>query len=85
MRCVECGHEIKDGAVFCIRCGAMQVSKDGNREAVGRTASAGSTGSRNVKTFEPTPKRGGGGVILHPSVFCGAAGEHEQQQRAHSG
>lgn len=30
MKCIECGHELKDGAVFCIRCGAMQVSMDGS-------------------------------------------------------
>lgn len=29
MKCIECGHELKDGAIFCIRCGAMQVSMDG--------------------------------------------------------
>ena len=31
MKCIECGHELKDGAIFCIRCGAMQVSMDGKR------------------------------------------------------
>lgn len=30
MKCIECGHELKDGAIFCIRCGAMQVSMDGS-------------------------------------------------------
>ena len=64
MRCVECGHEIKDGAVFCIRCGAMQVSNNANTDATGRAVGAGATGTRNVKTFEPTPKRGGGGVVI---------------------
>ena len=29
MKCIEGGHELKDGAIFCIRCGAMQVSMDG--------------------------------------------------------
>ena len=31
MKCIECGHELKDGAVYCIRCGAMQISMDGTR------------------------------------------------------
>ena len=65
MRCVECGHEIKDGAVFCIRCGAMQTSNKTASNQVGSTpAGVGSAAPRNVKTFEPAPKRGGGGIVV---------------------
>lgn len=31
MKCIKCGHELKDGAIYCIRCGAMQISMDGER------------------------------------------------------
>ena len=65
MRCVECGHEIKDGAVFCIRCGAMQVSdKSSSAGASTKPSVANTANVRKAKTFEPTPKRGGGGIVV---------------------
>ena len=62
MRCVECGHEIKDGAVFCIRCGAMQTSNRASQGQAAGGAAGRSAAPRPVKQFEPTPKRGGGGI-----------------------
>ena len=44
MKCVECGAEIKDGAIYCIKCGAMQVptgvdpSRTGERIQMGRAS-----------------------------------------------
>ena len=65
MRCVECGHEIKDGAVFCIRCGAMQVSKNETPAATQpKTSNASAAQPRNVKSFKPAPKRAGGGIVV---------------------
>lgn len=72
MRCIECGHELKDGAVFCIRCGAMQVSKDKGSGSKGGTSqtvkpatrSAGTgTGQHNVKNFKPTPRRSTASIV----------------------
>ena len=64
MRCVECGHEIKDGAVFCIRCGAMQTSNKASQGQVAGGTAGGGTAPRPVKQFEPTPKRAGGGTVV---------------------
>lgn len=68
MRCIECGHELKDGAVFCIRCGAMQVSKDKTSAASGGSQkvkpAARTTGAQhNVKNFKPTPRRSTASIV----------------------
>ena len=75
MRCIECGHELKDGAVFCIRCGAMQVSKDkGAATKSGGTGStqtvkpatrntASGTGQHTPKSFKPTPRRSKASIV----------------------
>lgn len=71
MRCIECGHELKDGAVFCIRCGAMQVSKGKGSEAAGSSTvkpatstTRGAAGQHNVKTFKPTPRRSAASIAV---------------------
>ena len=76
MKCIECGHELKDGAVFCIRCGAMQVSKDNTanqasgatvRPAVSNTQGAGArhnTTTTTGKSFKPTPRRSTASVAV---------------------
>ena len=60
MKCIECGHELKDGAVYCIRCGAMQISMDGTRLE----------GKQEWPEVEPQS----GASNWRPSVDQGAAG-----------
>ena len=72
MKCIECGHELKDGAVFYIRCGAMQVksntaaneasSTTPMRPAVSNAQGAG--GRHNNRNFQPTPRRNPASVAI---------------------
>lgn len=65
MKCIKCGHELKDGAVYCIRCGTMQVSMEGERLSAKDLAdSEKPIGMRHAREFEQPPSNNGKRIAI---------------------
>lgn len=84
MKCIECGAEIKDGAIYCIKCGAMQVSTGVDPDRSGERIQMGHASKQNIDwpDLEPASADANNAVKgVVPSESVAAGGRHMKDFR----